>query len=310
MTHANQNRPSAREQQQSAEASTLARFGKDLTQFAREGKTSPCFGRDSEIRQVLTALCKSKKRNVILTGPEGVGKTALIEGLAQLIVQGRAPRSLSESRIIQLDMNAVVAGASFKGEFEERLRTLLDEVIRSGSILFIDEFHTVIGGGNPAGGMDAANIMKPALARGEFQCIGATTDKEFREIVEKDRALCRRFQSVKVNEPTADMTADILLGALPKLGSHNNLIIPREVVGTVVQLSGRYVPDRRFPDKALDLLDESAALCRLRNEGTKAQAGLDTLKELKRQAIASGDFEGAAEIHRRILFAQEGGGVP
>ncbi len=244
---------------------TLDEFGRDLTELAREGKLDPVVGRTLEIERVMQILSRRTKNNPCLIGDPGVGKTAIAEGLALRIVQGDVPNLLKDKRLIALDLAGLVAGTKYRGEFEERMKKVMEEVRRSEGavILFIDELHTLVGAGAAEGAIDASNIMKPALARGELQCIGATTQDEFRKYIEKDAALERRFQSVKVREPNAEEAIDILKGLRERYEAHHNVEITDLAIAAAVSLSMRYITDRTLPDKAIDLIDEAASRVRL-----------------------------------------------
>ncbi len=243
----------------------LEKFGRDLTALAKAGKLDPVIGRDEEIRRVIQILSRRTKNNPVLVGEPGVGKTAIVEGLAQRIVAGDVPEPLKNKRIVQLDMGALVAGAKYRGEFEERLKAVLKEVTESEGeiILFIDEIHTLVGAGAAEGAMDAANMLKPALARGELHCIGATTIEEYRKYIEKDPALERRFQPVYVDEPSIEEAIAILRGLKEKYEVHHGVRITDSAIVAAVQLSARYITDRYLPDKAIDLIDEAAAKLRI-----------------------------------------------
>ncbi|NLH96363.1 MAG: ATP-dependent Clp protease ATP-binding subunit, partial [Clostridiaceae bacterium] len=244
---------------------TLNQFGRDLTELAREGKFDPIIGRDKEIERVIQILSRRTKNNPCLIGEPGVGKTAIVEGLAQKIVEGNIPELLKDKRVFTLDLSSMVAGAKYRGEFEERLKKAMDEVRKAGNvILFIDEMHTIIGAGAAEGAIDASNILKPALARGEIQVIGATTLKEYRKHVEKDAALERRFQPITVGEPTQEETIEILKGIRDKYEAHHRVKITDGALEAAVKLSGRYITDRYLPDKAIDLIDEAASKVRLK----------------------------------------------
>ena len=244
---------------------TLNQFGRDLTQMAREGKFDPIIGRDREIERVIQILSRRTKNNPCLIGEPGVGKTAIVEGLAQKIVEGNIPELLKDKRVFTLDLSSMVAGAKYRGEFEERLKKAMDEVRKAGNvILFIDEMHTIIGAGAAEGAIDASNILKPALARGEIQVIGATTLKEYRKHVEKDAALERRFQPITVGEPTQEDTIEILMGIRDKYEAHHRVKITDGALEAAAKLSSRYITDRYLPDKAIDLIDEAASRVRLK----------------------------------------------
>ncbi|MDP3301216.1 MAG: AAA family ATPase [Sulfuricurvum sp.] len=246
---------------------SLSKYGIDLTKMAVEGKLSPVIGRDDEISRMMQILIRSTKNNPILLGEPGVGKTALVEGLAQRIINKEVPLSLQNKRVVALDMSALIAGAKYRGEFEDRLKAVIEEVKKSGNIiLFIDEIHTIVGAGASEGSMDAANILKPALARGELHTIGATTLKEYRKYFEKDTALQRRFQPVHVDEPSVNQTLQILRGLKERLEAHHSITISDSALVAAAKLSDRYISDRFLPDKAIDLIDEAAAELRMQIE--------------------------------------------
>src|SRR5258706_1755516 len=248
----------------------LAKFGRDLTDVARKGKIDPVVGRDEEIRRVIQVLSRRTKNNPVLIGEPGVGKTAIAEGLAQRIVAGDVPESLKDKRVVGLDLGALIAGAKYRGEFEERLKGVLREITESngGIILFIDELHTLVGAGAAEGAADAANMLKPALARGELRCVGATTLDEYRKHVEKDAALERRFQPVFVGEPSVEDTISILRGLKERYEVHHGIRIRDAALIAAAKLSHRYIPSRQLPDKAIDLVDEAASRLKMEIEST------------------------------------------
>jgi ATP-dependent Clp protease ATP-binding subunit ClpB len=275
----------------------IGKYCQDLTESAKTGKLDPVIGRDEEIRRVMQILSRRTKNNPVLIGAAGVGKTAIVEGLAERIVRGDVPDSLKNNRVLSLDVGALIAGAKFRGEFEERLKAIIREVQKTAdsTILFIDELHTVVGagstgGGDGAGGMDASNLLKPALARGEINCIGATTLDEYRKFIEKDPALERRFQTVFVDEPSIDETISILRGLKERYEVHHGVRIKDAAIVVAAKLSARYIPDRRLPDKAIDLIDEAAAWRRLEIDSMPVK-----LDELERKLVQLGIEKAAIE---------------
>ena len=291
--------------QRRSETRTLDQYGKDMTDVARGGSVDPVVGRDTEIRRVLQILSRRTKNNPALIGEPGVGKTAVVEGIAVRLANGDVPDCLKSKRLVSLDLTAMVAGTKYRGDFEERVKQVLKEVSRAGDvILFIDELHSIIGAGSAEGAIDAANIIKPALGRGELQIIGATTIEEYRRYIEKDAALERRFQPVQVEEPTPEQALEILRGIRGKYENHHELKISDEALEAAVELSVRYINGRFLPDKAIDLVDEAAA--RVRMEGAAEpreirdlRDNLERLMAQKQQAAVQQDFEAAAEIRDR-----------
>lgn len=287
-------------QSTSAELGDLGGFAVDLNEKAKQGKIDPVIGRNDEINRVIQILSRRNKNNPVLIGEPGVGKTAIAEGLAQRIVNNDVPEILKNCHIISLNMSSVVAGTKYRGEFEERLKKVIDEVKKHPDwILFIDELHTLVGAGSSEGSMDAANIMKPALARGELRCIGATTLKEYKKYIEKDAALERRFQPVKVGEPTPKDTLEILKGLRDRYEAFHKAKITDEALKAAVELSGRYITDRFQPDKAIDVIDEAAAKVRMEASSTpeglkKKEEQLESINKEKEAAVSSQDFEKAA----------------
>src|SRR6478735_6091407 len=253
--------PSARNR----ESSLLAEFSRDLTQAAMDNQLDPLVGRDLELERVVQILCRRTKNNPVLIGEPGVGKTAIVEGLAQKIADGEVPSFLADKRVLALDLSLIVAGTKYRGQFEERLKTIMKELMENqNSIIFIDELHTLVGAGSAEGSLDAANILKPALSRGEIQCIGATTPSEFRKSIEKDRSLERRFQAVKVPPPNEADAIKILFGIKDRYEKFHAVAYTDDAVEAAVFTSSRYIPDRYLPDKAIDLIDEAGARVKLR----------------------------------------------
>lgn len=281
---------------------TLNQFGRDLTEMAKIGKLDPVIGRENEIERVIQVLSRRTKNNPVLIGEPGVGKTAIAEGLAQKIINGDVPEILRNKRVITLDMGSMVAGSKYRGEFEERMKKVMEEIRNAGDvILFIDEMHTLIGAGAAEGAIDAANILKPALARGELQCIGATTLDEYRKHVEKDAALERRFQPIMVGEPTKEETRMILEGLRDRYEAHHRVKIADNAILAAVNLSDRYITDRFLPDKAIDLIDEAASRVRLQTTITppdlkSLEEQLGQLQQEKEASIKNEEFEKAAEL--------------
>lgn len=281
---------------------TLDKFGKDLTAMAKEGKLDPVVGREKETQRLLEILCRRIKNNPCLIGDPGVGKTAIVEGLAQKIVAGNIPEILRNKRVVTLDLSSMVAGSKYRGEFEERMKKVMEEIENSHNvILFIDEIHTIVGAGAAEGAIDASDILKPALARGELQCIGATTIEEYRKYIEKDAALERRFQPIIVGEPTKDEAVLILKGVRDKYEAHHRVKITDDAINAAVNLSDRYVTDRFLPDKAIDLIDEAAAKVRIENLITppdlkNIENEVEKITKQKEDAIRVQDFEKAASL--------------
>ncbi len=291
-----------KQQAKGAKTPTLDQFGTDLTAQAREGKFDPVIGRDKEIARVLQILSRRTKNNPCLIGEPGVGKTAVAEGLAQKIADGDVPEILKDKRLVSVDLSSMVAGAKYRGEFEERLKKAVEEVVNAGNvILFIDEIHTIVGAGSAEGAIDASNILKPSLARGEIQLIGATTVNEYRKYIEKDAALERRFQPVTVGEPTVEETVKILHGLRDRYEAHHSVKITDEALEAAAKLSQRYITDRFLPDKAIDLVDEAASKKRLStmtapDDVKELEKELEKITVEKQAAIVAQDFEKAAEL--------------
>jgi ATP-dependent Clp protease ATP-binding subunit ClpC len=289
----------------------LKAFGRDLTEIARKGEMDPVIGRKSEIERVIQILCRRTKNNPVLLGEAGVGKTAIVEGLAQEIAAGNVPELLRDKRVITLDLALMVAGTKYRGQFEERIKAVMDEIRRSKNIiLFIDELHTIVGAGSAEGTMDASNIIKPALSRGELQCIGATTLNEYRKYIEKDAALERRFQAVKVEAPNIEEAILILKGLRPKYEEHHKAEFTDKAIEASVKLSDRYITDRYLPDKAIDLMDEAGSRARIGTmtrppEVKVLESDIEDIKGKKERAIKNQDFEGAAAMRDKEKQAKE-----
>ena len=282
---------------------SLEKYGRDLTELARQGKLDPVIGRDEEIRRVMQILSRRTKNNPVIIGDAGVGKTAIAEGLAQKIAADDVPNSLKGRRVMALDMGALVAGSKFRGEFEERLKAVMDEIRQAQGevILFIDEIHTVVGAGAAEGAIDASNMLKPALAHGELQCVGATTIDEYRKFIEKDKALERRLQPVFVGEPSIEATIEILKGLRPRYEAHHKIEISDEALEAAARLSQRYISDRQLPDKAIDLIDEAASKLRIDTESAPPEVKSleQRLKQLTNEEEAASqrqDYERAAQL--------------
>ncbi len=289
----------------------LKAFGRDLTEIARKGEMDPVIGRQNEIERVIQILCRRTKNNPVLLGEAGVGKTAIVEGLAQEISKGNVPEILRDKRVITLDLALMVAGTKYRGQFEERIKAVMDEIRRAKNIiLFIDELHTIVGAGSAEGTMDASNIIKPALSRGEMQCIGATTLNEYRKYIEKDAALERRFQTVKVEAPSQEEAIQILKGLRIKYEEHHKAEITDKAVEAAVRMSDRYITDRFLPDKAIDVMDEAGSRARIGTmtrppEVKDLEADIETIKTQKERAIKDQDFEGAASMRDKEKQAKE-----
>src|SRR6202165_5655749 len=280
----------------------LDSFGRDLTELARQGKLDPVIGRQNEIERVIQVLSRRTKNNPVLLGEAGVGKTAIVEGLAQLVVDSNVPELLRDRRIVVLDLAMMVAGTKYRGQFEERIKAVMNEVRRAkNTILFIDELHTLVGAGGAEGAIDASNVLKPALARGEIQCIGATTLDEYRKYIEKDGALERRFQQIIVNPPSKDETIEILRGLRDRYEAHHRVQIKDEALNAAVELSDRYISGRCLPDKAIEVIDEAGARVRLKAmtrppDLKELDAQIEQLNQEKEAAVAEQDFEKAAHL--------------
>ena len=289
----------------------LKAFGRDLTEIARKGEMDPVIGRQNEIERVIQILCRRTKNNPVLLGEAGVGKTAIVEGLAQEIAKGNVPELLREKRVITLDLALMVAGTKYRGQFEERIKAVMDEIRRAKNILlFIDELHTIVGAGSAEGTMDASNIIKPALSRGEMQCIGATTLTEYRKYIEKDAALERRFQTVKVEPPSLEEAVQILKGLKGKYEDHHKIELTDAALEAAVKLSDRYITGRFLPDKAIDVMDEAGSRARIGSmtrppDVKHLEADIEDIRRRKERAIKEQDFEGAAAMRDKEKQAKE-----
>lgn len=289
----------------------LDHFGRDLTELARKGKLDPIIGRDNEIERISQVLSRRKKNNPVLIGEPGVGKTAIAEGLAQRIVQGKVPQILENRRVVTLDMAALVAGTKYRGQFEERMKAVINEIVNSKDvIIFLDELHTIVGAGSAEGSLDASNIFKPALSRGEIQCIGATTLNEYRKYIEKDGALERRFQSVMVDPPSTEDTIKILKGLREKYEEHHKVKITDEAIEAAVRLSDRYISGRFQPDKAIDVMDEAGSKAHLTSytkppEFDKLEQEIKRIQKAKEKAVKDQEFETAAKLRDELKFKKD-----
>ncbi|MEE1060965.1 MAG: ATP-dependent Clp protease ATP-binding subunit [Ruminococcus sp.] len=310
-THINHNDSDFDEEETSQNGSALEKFGRDLTKAAKNGEIDPVIGREKEIERVIQILSRRTKNNPVLIGEPGVGKTAVAEGLALEITKGNVPEILRDKKVVSLDLTGMIAGAKYRGDFEERIKSAIDEVKKSDdTILFIDELHTIVGAGAAEGSADAANILKPSLARGDFQVIGATTLTEYRKYIEKDAALERRFQPVKVGEPTQEQAVEILKGLRDSYEAHHKVKITDEAIDSAVKLSSRYIADRYLPDKAIDLIDEGASKVRLKGltsppDVKSLEEKIENLEKEKASAINEQEFERAAKLRDEQKALQE-----
>lgn len=289
----------------------LKAYGHDLTELCKEGKLDPVIGRKEEVERLILILCRRRKNNPVLIGEAGVGKTAIVEGLAHAIVSGQVPDNLAKKKLISLDLTLMIAGTKYRGQFEERIKAVMDEIKKNGNILlFIDELHTIVGAGAAEGAIDASNILKPALSRGEIQCIGATTIDEYRKHIEKDAALERRFQKILVAPPNIDDTMEILRGLKPKYEEHHKCTYTDAAIKAAAYLSDRYIAGRFLPDKAIDLLDEAGAKARIAmmhqpQEITKFEAEVEEVRQAKEEAINQQDYEKAAKLRDKEKTLRE-----
>src|SRR5688572_27605186 len=296
---------SAPKSEKKSKTPALDHFCRDLTQLAAEGQLDPTIGRAKEIERVMEILARRKKNNPVLIGEPGVGKTAIVEGLALLIANGLCPDVLRDHRVLSLDMAAVIAGTKYRGQFEERLKAVMNEIAQNKSIiLFIDELHTLVGAGAAEGAVDASNMLKPALARGELQCVGASTLNEYRKYIEKDGALERRFQTVIVDPPSVDQTIESLKGLRKRYEDHHRVVIPDVTLESAAKLSERYITDRFLPDKAIDVIDEAGARARLAAqvpppEVAELKGQLEQVNVEKENAVRDQNFERAAALRDR-----------
>ena len=295
------NPPSQRKGRKGSTTPILDNFSRDLIKLAEDGKIDPVVGRDNEVRRIAQILSRKKKNNVVIVGEAGVGKSALVEKLAIQIQSGDCPTNLLDKRLVSLDLTSLVAGTKYRGQFEERIKAILNELQESPNVIvFIDELHTMVGAGNASGSMDAANILKPALARGEMQCIGATTFDEYKKSIEKDGALVRRFQKIILQEPTSDETVSILHNLKPSYEEFHRVEYKEDVIETIVKLSKRYITDRQFPDKAIDIMDELGSQKKINNKVPESIEKLkkksDELKDRKLEVVKSQDYEQAAKL--------------
>src|SRR6201984_203657 len=294
--------PAPQKGEKKSKTPALDHFCRDLTQLAAEGSLDPTIGRQKEIERVMEILSRRKKNNPVLIGEPGVGKTAIVEGLAQLSASGQCPDALKDHRVLSLDMAAVIAGTKYRGQFEERLKAIINEIAQNRNIiLFIDELHTLVGAGAAEGAVDASNMLKPALARGELQCVGASTLNEYRKYIEKDGALERRFQTVIVDPPSVDETIEILKGLRKRYEEHHRVVIPDDTLESAARLSERYITDRFLPDKAIDVIDEAGARARLATqvpppEVAELKDKLEQISRDKENAVRDQNFERAAGL--------------